>query len=155
MNPPDQVKGRRGFFRTVLMFLSLGASYGLALLFAVRYLLPGRGNRKKSRIFVSTVQELKPGDSKSFTTPDGETFLLTNTGTGISPFIAFSSRCPHLGCKVHWQDRESRFFCPCHGGAFNIEGKAVEGPPLKGNQTLKPCEIRVIGSAIYAMVERT
>ena len=43
--------------------------------------------------------------------------------------VVFSSRCTHLGCAVHWESSVSRFQCPCHGGAYDPDGKVVAGPP--------------------------
>ena len=44
-------------------------------------------------------------------------------------FICFSSACPHLGCQVDWDSALKRFKCACHGGAFDLDGKVVAGPP--------------------------
>ena len=44
-------------------------------------------------------------------------------------FICFSSSCPHLGCQVDWDHATGRFKCACHGGAFDLDGAVVAGPP--------------------------
>jgi succinate dehydrogenase / fumarate reductase iron-sulfur subunit len=44
-------------------------------------------------------------------------------------FIFFSSSCPHLACSVAWDPPTRRFKCACHGGAFDLDGKVVAGPP--------------------------
>lgn len=44
-------------------------------------------------------------------------------------FVCFSSSCPHLGCAVAWDPPTKRFKCACHGGAFDINGNVVAGPP--------------------------
>ena len=44
-------------------------------------------------------------------------------------FIFFSSTCPHLGCSVAWDAPTKRFKCACHGGAFDMDGNVVAGPP--------------------------
>ena len=151
----EQASSRRGFLRNIIMLGSLSLAYGSAAFYALRYLYPGRKKTDRIKMYVASSLELIPGQSKSFATPAGENYLLTNTGDGIQPFIAFSSRCPHLGCKVHWEGKNKRFFCPCHGGAFNANGEATQGPPKDGGQNLKSCEIRVEGTAIYAMVEKS
>lgn len=46
-----------------------------------------------------------------------------------SEFIFFSSACPHLGCSVSWDIPTKRFKCACHGGAFDLDGNVVAGPP--------------------------
>jgi menaquinol-cytochrome c reductase iron-sulfur subunit len=45
---------------------------------------------------------------------------------------AFSNVCPHLGCAVDWNAREERFACPCHGSAFDPDGRCVAGPSPRG-----------------------
>ena len=47
----------------------------------------------------------------------------------IDRFEAYSSTCPHLGCRVHWESEEGNFFCPCHRGVFDERGVGVSGPP--------------------------
>lgn len=49
--------------------------------------------------------------------------------TGDSDFTAFALNCTHLGCPVNWKQEAEFFFCPCHGGVFDAQGKVVGGPP--------------------------
>jgi menaquinol-cytochrome c reductase iron-sulfur subunit len=44
---------------------------------------------------------------------------------------AFDPSCTHLGCRVTLQEDKDRYFCPCHGGVFDLDGKVVSGPPPK------------------------
>ncbi len=38
------------------------------------------------------------------------------------------SKCPHLKCKLIFNELEKTWDCPCHGSRFNIEGKCITGP---------------------------
>ena len=58
-------------------------------------------------------------------------------------FHAYSSLCPHLGCRVRWEDDNHRFFCPCHRGVFDENGVATEGPPADAGQRLAEVPLRV------------
>lgn len=40
-----------------------------------------------------------------------------------------SARCTHAGCAVTWKNAENEFFCPCHNGHFDENGKVKSGPP--------------------------
>jgi quinol---cytochrome c reductase iron-sulfur subunit, bacillus type len=41
----------------------------------------------------------------------------------------FDPHCTHLGCAYNWDEQAKQFFCPCHAGVFNLNGKVVSGPP--------------------------
>ena len=42
---------------------------------------------------------------------------------------AMSTVCTHLGCTVQWEKDKQEFYCPCHGGRFDKNGKVIAGPP--------------------------
>lgn len=44
-------------------------------------------------------------------------------------FRAFSATCTHLDCIVSFQPDRQRLFCACHGGAYDLTGRNVAGPP--------------------------
>ena len=53
----------------------------------------------------------------------------TDLGEDPNVFIAISTRCAHLGCPVRFIKSAGTFSCPCHGGAYDFEGKVIGGPP--------------------------
>lgn len=50
---------------------------------------------------------------------------------------AFSSRCPHLGCSLTYNQLNSSFQCPCHGSRFSLNGHRLQGPARKDMTALK------------------
>ena len=48
---------------------------------------------------------------------------------GDTDFRAFSATCTHLDCIVGFQKDKSRLFCNCHGGAYDLTGRNISGPP--------------------------
>ncbi len=150
---PVESTDRRGFFGKVALIGSLTASYGLFAGFAVRFIFPGERRRKKTKLFVGYVADLPHAGSYYFTTPSGEEFVLTQSDSPTQPYHAYSSKCPHLGCRVRWEHDAKRFYCPCHGGMFDASGKAIGGPPKKAGQSLKSVEVDREGGSIYAYVE--
>jgi Rieske Fe-S protein len=48
---------------------------------------------------------------------------------GLFEVRALSATCTHLGCRVRWDAGADRFRCPCHGGAYSVEGRVLSGPP--------------------------
>lgn len=45
-------------------------------------------------------------------------------------FRALDGRCTHMGCTVAPLP-EGGFRCPCHGGAFDADGRPTAGPPVR------------------------
>lgn len=49
--------------------------------------------------------------------------------------VALSPICKHLGCTVNWAGDSAhpdQFFCPCHAGRYEKDGKNVAGTPPLG-----------------------
>jgi Rieske Fe-S protein len=47
-------------------------------------------------------------------------------------FQIFAINCAHLGCPVRWFPQSKLFMCPCHGGAYYMDGARASGPPERG-----------------------
>jgi len=144
----DPPVDRRGFISasSAAMTGGLVAGYGAFFVMAGRYLYPSN-NSNKAWMFVAQRDEMRPGDALEFETPTGVKIVVARQGdTGtIDDFIALSSTCPHLGCRVDWQPQNQRFFCPCHNGAFDPQGKATMGPPAQAGQSLPEYPLMLSG----------
>ncbi len=64
-------------------------------------------------------------------------YVVTDDGRD---YIAMTSICSHLGCRVRWIADQDQFFCPCHNAAFDKDGRVVSGPPPR---PLDRFEVRV------------
>ncbi|MEZ6051073.1 MAG: Rieske (2Fe-2S) protein [Planctomycetaceae bacterium] len=154
--PPDQPvdnEPRRSFlqrFPSAFMAFGLVAGYGMFASFIARFLFPSRHRQGRPQ-YVSDLKSFRLGQSMTYRSPGGESVVLTRTGeTGTAEdFIALSSVCPHLGCQVHWEGQNNRFFCPCHNGAFDAEGNPTAGPPKDANQTLSRYHLVVENGLLY------
>ncbi len=154
MDSPEP-RDRRSFLSFAAMAAGLVAGYGTFGWIAGRYLYPAVPKRTQW-VFVRPERELRPGDALPFKTPAGATVTLARRGsTGTAAdFLALSDTCPHLGCKVSWEAANNRFFCPCHNGAFDAEGRATAGPPADAKQELVRFPVKVDQGLVYMEVPR-
>jgi Rieske Fe-S protein len=138
---------------SLLMAAGLVGGYGTFFTLAGRYLFPSGAGR--AWMFVADAKGVKAGQSLDFESPAGVRVTITRKAdsTEESPtaesFLALSSVCPHLGCRVHWEGHNDRFFCPCHNGVFDPSGKAVSGPPAADGQDLPRYPLQVVDGALY------
>jgi Rieske Fe-S protein len=134
------------------MGIGLALSYGTLAAQGLLFLLPERLKSRTRKLFTGNVDQYRVGTVQSFYDLEGNLILVTRTEAG---FQAFSSTCPHLGCRVHWEAEKQRFFCPCHNGVFTAEGVAVSGPPADSGQNLFPVPVEVDPSsgAVYMEVK--
>jgi Rieske Fe-S protein len=55
------------------------------------------------------------------------------------PYVAFSGKCPHLGCGYKWRKHKvlgQVFLCPCHLSIYDASGKVLDGPAPRPLDTL-------------------
>ena len=147
---------RRRFLGNVsraAMAAGLVGGYGGFSLIAGRYLYPARPSDRIWQ-YVTEIAKMGVGASKAFDAPTGEKIsIVRQAGKGdADDFIAMSSTCPHLGCQVHWESQNDRYFCPCHNGAFDPSGTAIEGPPAEAGQSLGRYPLRVEGGLLFIEV---
>jgi Rieske Fe-S protein len=147
---------RRSFLSllgSVAMASGLVAAYGTLAAIMARFLFPA-STKPTGWMFVTTTARLAPGGSLVYRTPAGATVNIARQGRGatVEDFVALSSTCPHLGCQVHWEPQNDRFFCPCHNGVFDAQGNAVSGPPAEAGQSLPRYPLHVAGPLLYIEV---
>lgn len=39
-----------------------------------------------------------------------------------------TTKCPHLGCSLEWNQNELTWDCPCHGSRFDYRGRLINNP---------------------------
>ncbi len=130
------------------MMGALVAAYGTLAAYIARYLYPATP-RPRAWLYVAEANSINAGEAVVFRTPTGEPVNVTRQGEGDDAIVALSSTCPHLGCQVHWESQNDRFFCPCHNGVFDPSGVATEGPPAEAGQSLLQYPIKVEGGLLY------
>ena len=112
--------------RRALQLLLSGSAVGVAALVGwpvARYVQPAPEDEAASAVELSD-DEIGLWDAKLIALR-GRPVLVVNTGEG---YQALSAVCTHLGCIVKWKKGRRQFFCPCHGGRFDVEGRVLGGP---------------------------
>lgn len=144
------------FSSTFFMLAGLLAGYGTFFYQILRYLFPNKGTRQEW-LFVENLSRLEANQPFHFLAPNGLSIVINRIaeeGTA-DDFLALSSVCPHLGCRVHWETVNKRFFCPCHNGVFDSNGIATAGPPAEANQKLARFDLEVRNGMLFIEVPAT
>ena len=107
--------------------------------------------RKRDRKFpvteVMAVGEIPVGGVKLFRypTPDDQAMLIR---LGEEEYVAYSQKCTHLSCPVHFSAKTGQIECPCHHGSFEARtGKVLAGPPPR---PLPNIRLRITDDKVYA-----
>jgi len=142
--PDETTLSRRGLLiKLGILFNGLvGAVIAVPI---VRFLLSsitrGRANAYLAWVPLGSVSKFPEGETRlaTFRNPnvmptDGKT---VDTACWVrrvagNQFQVFAVNCAHLGCPVRWFPQSALFMCPCHGGAYYIDGSRASGPPERG-----------------------
>lgn len=123
----------------------LGTSFGaliVSILYpALRYVTP-------PRIAEATADQVEAGEADD---PELREKGFKIVRFGAEPVIlvraadekyyAFSATCTHLDCIVGFQKEQDRIWCNCHGGAYDLTGRNVAGPPPR---PLTPYKVNLV-----------
>lgn len=62
-------------------------------------------------------------------------------------WFALSAICTHMNiCHLDWNEERRELVCPCHGGAFDVYGNVVQGPP---SIPLESFKVELIGTDVF------
>lgn len=144
---------RKDWLSSVLMWIGLGVSYGTIGVQGLLYLIPKSLRPSTRKLFVGRIEQFPEGGVSKFYDLEGSEILIRRTEA--TKLEAFSSTCPHLGCKVRWEADQERFFCPCHRGVFDASGVATAGPPADGGQNMirVPLDVDQKNGVVYIEVK--
>jgi Rieske Fe-S protein len=132
----SKTEQRRKFLAKMVWGIQAGIAAVLTALLTTASMLPVFSSRRSDWIPLVDLEELTDQprplalrfqQTQGWLTEDlsEAVYALIQNGNPV----VFSSRCTHLGCAVHWESSNSRFQCPCHGGAYDLDGEVVVGPP--------------------------
>jgi len=117
---------RRDALKSLFAFIPLGAAFAGITAMGVGFISPNKREVER-RIFTIHLDELEINATRRFKDLRGRDLMIVRTGE--NEVKALSTVCTHLGCTVSWQDDKQQFYCPCHQGIFDKDGKVLSGPP--------------------------
>lgn len=131
--------------------------YGIPAL--VMLVVPAFRRQKPPWVKVGNVSEFPAGEPKAVTLTyqrrDGwvirtvrSTVYVTSKPDGSVKVL--SNICTHASCAVRWESGRNAFFCPCHAGYFDADGKVIQGPPPR---PLPEYPHKVEGGVLYVHLE--
>lgn len=77
---------------------------------------------------------------------DRRVVYVSKVGSGVR---ALDSTCTHLGCRTRYEADAGQFVCPCHGGAYDLDGQVASGPPPG---PLRSLDVRVEDGRVFVQV---
>lgn len=150
--------GRRKFMGWIVGIINLGLFTAIIVPVIGFIASPLRERRKGRWIDLMSQDDLEVGQIKevSFVVEIKDGYRIAEHKYSVflnrkqNEVVAFDPSCTHLGCRVKFQEGKKRFFCPCHGGVFDEDGRVVSGPPPRPLETYP---VKVEGGRIWLYKE--
>ena len=122
------------------------------LLFTVRYLVGRQKPPRQVQVLSAAIPDVPDGKSLLAKDLSGRKFLLVRSSKGVR---AFSTKCTHLRCQVHWKPEDKTFSAlqqRCvRRGRKPREGAAPDAVGLVRRLPGREASIFVVAAAIVAM----
>ena len=83
------------------------------------------GKTKVGRLTVAKVADLKVGKPVLAEYGDDNVWIVKTSPTKV---VVLDQACPHVRCKLSFNDKTQHFDCPCHASHFEVDGKRIDGP---------------------------
>jgi Rieske Fe-S protein len=92
----------------------------------------------------AVLEKVYQGKDMEFLDTDGKAIW---TNKKHIPYLAFSGKCPHLGCAYKWRKHKilgQVFLCPCHLSIYDASGQVLDGPAPRPLDSL-PIQVSASG----------
>ncbi|MDR0912930.1 MAG: FAD-dependent oxidoreductase [Methanobrevibacter sp.] len=91
-----------------------------------------------------TINSTKPIETLINKMDNGEGMLIERTFGTLAIYkkddeniFILEGKCPHKSCKLHFDNVEKTWECPCHGSVFDYKGKVIRGPAINDLKPIK------------------
>jgi Rieske Fe-S protein len=106
----------------------LTALLGSFLLPLIRFVFPPYREPDEVTLAFADFKDLKPNTVKGFSWGNKPGLIKKNEAGELQAFVAV---CTHLDCNVTYIPAKKKFFCACHDGWYDANGRNIQGPPPK------------------------
>jgi Rieske Fe-S protein len=151
---PAQGVGRRRFLARLIAAVHGAIGATLTFILGGPALAPAFQRRRTAWLHAGSIDSLRDNEPLAVTLriarQDGYAQVVDRTviylvKVGEGEVRALSSTCTHLGCRTSYDPETRRIACPCHGGAYDVQGNVIAGPPPA---PLAALETRIEGDQI-------
>jgi len=104
----------------------LGALLASFLYPVIKFVFPPTREPDKVILPFSDFKDMSPNSVKNFLWGSKPGFLKKNDD---GSYLAFIAVCTHLDCNVAYLADQRKFFCACHEGWYDENGRNIGGPP--------------------------
>lgn len=127
--------------------LSIGSAIGAsAALVALRTYLTPPTNEPGHTERLGLLDEVVADGQQIVVSVDGQRMLVARQGASVT---AMDLTCTHASCPLHVTLSSKKIQCQCHGGAFDLQGRPIKGPPT---QPLRRYNVRVEHGVLYVRI---
>ncbi|MBM3295199.1 MAG: ubiquinol-cytochrome c reductase iron-sulfur subunit [Candidatus Aminicenantes bacterium] len=92
----------------------------------VRFVTPPYREPDEVKLPLAGYKDMAPGEVRSFPWGIKPGFLKRRDD---GSFLGFVGVCTHLDCNVAYKADQKKFFCACHDGWYDEDGRNIQGPP--------------------------
>lgn len=104
----------------------LGALLASFLYPVIRFVFPPTREPDQVILPFADFKDMAPNSVKNFSWGSKPGVLKKNDD---GSYLVFVSVCSHLDCNVVYLPDKKKFFCACHEGWYDEQGRNIAGPP--------------------------
>jgi Rieske Fe-S protein len=120
---------RRTFVVGTLASVSVGATALFSATMIGRAVMPPsrsiEGKTKPGPLAVGRAEDLQPEKPVLAEYGDDVVYMVKLADERL---LVLNAACPHVACKLAFNEATKEFDCPCHASSFSIEGTLLGGP---------------------------
>jgi len=112
----------------------LGAMAASLLYPVIKFVFPPYREPDKVTLVFSDYRDMAAGEVKPFAWGAKPSYIKKLED---GSYLALVGVCTHLDCTVSYKPDQKKFYCACHDGWYDENGKNIAGPPPKPLRQLR------------------